>query len=101
MGYVIAASVAFGLGGALMRSSAGWSGLWPTLGVLACFATGALLLGRAVRTEGLTIAYVAGLGIEALVSVCLGRYVFHEAVSPVQLGGIALIAAGIATVQFG
>jgi multidrug transporter EmrE-like cation transporter len=47
------------------------------------------------------VAYVAGLGLEALLSVCLGRYVFHEAVSPVQFGGIALIAVGIATVQFG
>jgi quaternary ammonium compound-resistance protein SugE len=101
VGYVIAASVAFGLGGALMRISGGWSDVWPTLGVLACFAAGALLLGRAVSIEGLTVAYVAGLGIEALVSVCLGRYVFHEAVSPVQLAGIALIAVGIATVQFG
>ena len=100
MGFVVAASVAFGLGGALMRVSGG-SGVWPTLGVLTCFVAGALLLGRAVSTEGLTVAYVAGLGIEALVSVCLGRYLFHEVVSPVQLTGVVLIAAGIATVQFG
>jgi multidrug transporter EmrE-like cation transporter len=101
VGFVIAASLAFGIGGGLMKLSASSAGLWPIVGTAALFVVGALLLTRAVRTEGLSVAYIAGLGIEAFVSVAIGRYIFAERLTPPQAVGLALIAVGIATLRMG
>jgi multidrug transporter EmrE-like cation transporter len=98
---VIAASLAFGVGGALMKSSDGFSRLVPSLGVVVLFVFGAVFLARAVRSQGLSAAYVLGLGIEVLVSVGLGRYLYDERLTPYQLLGALLIVAGVATVRFG
>ena len=101
MGYVVAASIAFAVGGALMKLAAGAASVVPTLGVVVLFVAGGLLLGEAVRVQGLSVAYIAGLGIEAVMSVGIGRYVFNERLSGPQALGLLLIAAGIASVRFG
>jgi multidrug transporter EmrE-like cation transporter len=98
---VIAASVAFGVGGAFMKSSDGFSRVVPSIGVLVLFVVGAVFLTRAVRSQGLSAAYILGLGIEVLVSVGLGRYLYDERLTPFQLLGAMLIIAGVATVRFG
>ena len=98
---VIAASVAFGVGGAFMKASDGFTRPWPSSAITILFLLGAVLLSHAVRTEGLSMAYTAGLGIEALVSVGLGRYVLGERLSIAQLAGIGLILAGVASVRAG
>ena len=53
------------------------------------------------RSLGRCVAYIAGLGIEAFVSVAIGRYVFAERVTPPQAIGLVLIAAGIASIRLG
>jgi multidrug transporter EmrE-like cation transporter len=100
VGFVVVASIAFGIGGGLMKLSV-TSGAWPIVGAAGLFVVGALLLTRAVRTEGLSVAYIAGLGIEGLVSVVIGRYLFAERVTPPQAIGLALIVAGIASIRLG
>ncbi len=98
---VIAASLAFGIGGAFMKSSDGFSRLVPSVCVIVLFVVGAVFLTRAVRSQGLSAAYVLGLGIEVLVSVGLGRYLYDEHLTPFQVVGALLIVAGVATVRFG
>ena len=65
------------------------------------FVIGAVCLTLAVRSMGLSAAYVLGLGIEVLVSVGLGRYLDDEQFTPSQIIGALLIAAGVATVRYG
>jgi multidrug transporter EmrE-like cation transporter len=101
VGYVVAASIAFAIGGALMKIAAGAATVLPTVGVVVLFVVGGLLLGEAVRAQGLSVAYIAGLGIEAVASVAIGRYVFNERLSVPQAVGLLLIAAGIVSVRFG
>jgi multidrug transporter EmrE-like cation transporter len=101
VGYVIAASVAFAVGGALMKVAADAATVLPTLGVVVLFVAGGLLLGQAVRVQGLSVAYIAGLGIEVVMSVAIGRYVFNERLSGLQAVGLVLIAAGIASLRLG
>jgi multidrug transporter EmrE-like cation transporter len=101
MGFIVAASAAFGLGGALMTCSDGLHRLWPVAGIGVLFLVGALLLAMAVREEGLSVAYVVGLGCEAAIAVGLGRWVFDERLTPGQSVGLLLIAAGVASVRFG
>ena len=101
VGFVVAASIAFGIGGGLMKFSEGLHRLWPVTGIALLFLVGALLLAMAVRQEGLTVAYVVGLGCEAAIAVGLGRWVFDERLTPWQSVGLLLIAAGVASVRFG
>jgi multidrug transporter EmrE-like cation transporter len=101
VGFIVAASVAFGLGGALMKFSEGLHRLWPVAGIAVLFLVGSLLLAVAVRHEGLSVAYVVGLGMEAAIAVGIGRWVFDERLSPWQAVGLVLIAVGVASVRFG
>lgn len=84
-----------------MKSADGFSRLWPSLAVAVAFIVGAVLLTVAVRAEGLTTAYTVGLGLEALISVALGRWVFGEHMTMLQAVGVVLIIGGVASVRIG
>ncbi|MGH9270302.1 MAG: DMT family transporter [Ilumatobacteraceae bacterium] len=101
MGTVIAASVAFGVGGAWMKAADGFTRLWPSVAVTAFFVAGTVLLTHAVRTQGLSMAYTLGLGVEAVVTLSLGHYVFHERLSAAQLLGVGMILLGVGSVRLG
>jgi multidrug transporter EmrE-like cation transporter len=101
VGFVIGASVAFALGGAFMKASAGFSRLWPSLAVISLFVLGAFLLTRAVRVSGLATAYTSGLAVEALLTILVAIYWFGERLTPTKLISIALIVIGVAGVRGG
>ncbi len=88
---IAVASVAFATGGALMKWSDGFSRLGPSAAVGVLFLLGAAAMARAVTTEGLSSAFVMGLGIEAVVSVAMGVMLLGERLAPVEWGGIGLI----------
>jgi multidrug transporter EmrE-like cation transporter len=96
---VAVASVAFAVGGAFMKASNGFTRFWPSSAVLVLFVLGSVLLARAVRLEGLSTAYLLGLGLEALASVGLGLWLYGERLSPGRMAGVVLIAAGVAVVR--
>lgn len=100
MGPLIAASLAFSTGGVLMKTSAGFTRLAPSLGIVACFIVGAILLTRAVSRGGLSTTYVIGLGLEAVVSVAAGL-VLGESLTLTQTAGILLILGGLIAVNLG
>jgi len=101
MAWILTASAAFGVGGAFMKTSDGFARLVPGLAALVCFLLGAALLTMAVRAEGLSTAYTVGLGIEAVVSVGLGRYLYGEHLDVAQALGVGLIALGVLAVRVG
>ena len=84
-----------------MKVSDGFVRVWPSLAVVGLFVLGSFLLTRAVHAGGLATSYTFGLGVEAILSIILGMYVFGERLSPAQLIGIALIVVGIAGVRLG
>jgi multidrug transporter EmrE-like cation transporter len=98
---VILASLAFAIGGAFMKASDGFSRPWPSAGVAVLFLAGAVLLGFAVGAEGLSTAYTIGLGIEAVVSIGLGHWMFGERLTAPQVLGVVLILAGVVSVRIG
>jgi multidrug transporter EmrE-like cation transporter len=101
VGFVIGASVAFALGGAFMKGSAGFTRLWPSLAVTVLFVLGAILLTEAVHVSGLATAYTSGLGVEALITILVAISWFGERLTPTKLVGIALIVIGVAGVRGG
>jgi multidrug transporter EmrE-like cation transporter len=98
---VILASLAFAVGGACMKLSEGFTRPWPSAAVGVLFLAGAVLLGFAIGSEGLSAAYTIGLGVEATVSIALGRWMFGEHLTRPQLLGVLLILAGVVSVRIG
>lgn len=84
-----------------MKASHGFTRLSPSLMVVILFVVGAGLLSRAVQRDGLSTAYTLGLGIEAILSIMLGVYLFGEQLSVVKLIGLSLIVVGLAGVRLG
>jgi multidrug transporter EmrE-like cation transporter len=101
MATIIIGSLAFSIGGALMRESDGFTRLWPSVLIAACFVIGAGFLAKAVNRGGLSTTYVIGLGIEALISVGIGLAVLGERLTTSQTAGVAIILVGLATLKHG
>ena len=97
---VAVASVAFAAGGALMKWSDGFSRLLPSFAIGALFLLGAAAMARAVSTNGLSSAFVMGLGIEAVISVAMGVTLLGERLGPAEWGGIGLIVVGVALLRW-
>jgi multidrug transporter EmrE-like cation transporter len=98
---LVLASLAFSAGGVLMKPSGGFTRLGPSLGIVACFVLGAVLLTRAVDRGGLSTTYVLGLGLEAVVSVGAGMLLLGETLTAAQGAGIVLILGGLIAVNTG
>ena len=98
---IIFGSVAFSIGAAFMGVTDGFTRLWPSIVVAACFVAGAGFLARAVHTGGLSTTYVIGLGIEALLTVGIGLAVLGERLTAAQTVGVGIILVGLVTLKHG
>jgi multidrug transporter EmrE-like cation transporter len=78
---VSVASTAFAVGGGRMKLSDGFSRIGPSVAVAVLFVAGAALLARAVQLDGLTMAYLVGLGLEAIGAAAIGTVLFSEQVT--------------------
>src|SRR5262245_35207736 len=94
--WVLAAAMFFTGGGVAMKASAGMTRLTPTLLFFLLFAVGALFQALALRYAELGVAYVVVLGLEAVLAVGLGCFVFAEQVSPLKCFGVLVVVLGIA-----
>lgn len=72
----------------------GWS--IASLVLLAGFV---VLLGRALQVLPVGTAYAVWTGIGAVGTVLMGVALFGEALSPMRLGGVALVVAGIVALK--
>jgi drug/metabolite transporter superfamily protein YnfA len=86
-------------GDAVVRS--GLRGAQPGLIAIGCLMLGAY--GVAVNTVRWDFSRLLGVyvAVFAVISVCWGRFVFHEQVPPVIWAGLGLIFAGGLLIQFG
>ena len=84
-----------------MKASDGFTRPGPSAAVLALFVGGAVLLTYAVKSQSLSSAYVVGLGLEAVVSIGLGLWLFGERLTWTQGIGVVLIVAGVTSVRLG
>ena len=98
---ILIGAVAFSVGGAFMGDSAGFTRLWPSMIVAACFVIGSGFLARAVHRGGLSTTYVIGLGFEAVITVAIGLALFGERLSVAQGAGIVIILVGLVTLKYG
>ena len=92
--YSLAAAL-YVAGGVFMKHSAGLTRWLPTLALVALFGAGALIQAWAMKQESLGSSYVVVLGLEALLAVIAGYFLFAEQLNARMLGGVALVVAGI------
>ena len=87
------------LGTSLLKLSAGFSRPLPSLLVVAAYSTSMLLLSRVVQTIPLGITYALWSGVGIVAIVLVGLLAYRQVPSPGQLMGMALITAGVITVN--
>ena len=87
------------LGTSLLKLSAGFSRPLPTLLVVAAYSTSMLLLSRVVQTIPLGITYALWSGVGIVAIVLVGLLAYRQVPSTGQLLGMALITAGVITVN--
>ncbi len=92
----IAAEVA---GTSCLKLSEGFSRPWPSLLVLLAYGCSMLLLSRVVQTIPLGITYAIWSGIGIIAIVVVGVVAYRQTPTPTQLFGMALITAGVITVN--
>ena len=78
-----------------LKYSDGFSRLVPSVLTVAAMAASIICLGIAVKSLPVGTAYAVWTGIGAAGTAVLGMYLFGEPATPLRLGSIALVIAGI------
>jgi small multidrug resistance pump len=90
------AALCFTIGGIFMQKSQGLTQLLPTSLLFLCFLLGASLQTLAMQKTGeMGKTYVLVVGLEAILAVGFGTFIFHEGYSFLKLLGIVLITVGV------
>lgn len=92
--YSLAATL-YVVGGVFMKYSAGLTRWLPALALVVVFGAGALIQAWAMKQEALGSSYVVVLGLEALLAVIAGYFLFAEQMTPKMISGVVLVVLGI------
>ena len=79
-----------------LKSSHGFTRLWPSVATLVLMSLSFFLLATALNHLPIGTAYAVWTGIGAVGTALLGIILFGESASPARLACIGLILAGIA-----
>lgn len=92
--YSLAAAL-YVAGGVFMKHSAGLTRWLPALALVTLFSAGALVQAFAMKHESLGSSYVVVLGLEALLAVIAGYFLFAEQMTPRMIFGVVIVVLGI------
>ncbi|RDI50573.1 DMT family transporter [Nocardia mexicana] len=102
MGYLLLAGaiVVEVIATSLMKSTEGFTRLWPTLAVLAGYTVSFTLLAQAL-TRGLQVgvAYAVWSAVGTAAIVAVGVMFLREPLSAAKIAGVALVVAGVVTLN--
>ena len=89
-------------GTSLLKAADGFTRLWPTAGCIAGYALSILMLSLSIqRGMNVSIGYAIWSGVGTAAIVTIGFLFLHQPVSVLQIGGIALVIAGVIVVNLG
>ena len=85
----------------LLKSTDGFTRLWPTAATLTGYVVSFVFLSQAVKQIPIGVAYAmwSGLGTAAIVSI--GIVFLGEGVSVAKIAGVALVIAGVVLLNLG
>jgi small multidrug resistance pump len=79
----------------LMKSTEGFTRLWPTVTVLVGYVASFILLAQAVKRIEVGVAYAIWSGVGTAAIVAIGAAFLGESLTIAKVAGIALIIAGV------
>lgn len=83
-----------------LKSTDGFTKLWPSVGVIAAMVASMFLLALAARGLPIGTAYAVWTGIGAVGTAIVGIAVFGESAATPRLLCMVLIIAGVAGLKF-
>ncbi|MBN8924369.1 MAG: QacE family quaternary ammonium compound efflux SMR transporter [Rhodanobacter sp. 68-29] len=83
------------IGTSALKSSAGFSRLWPSVVVVAGYGTAFYFLSLALRQIPVGIAYAVWSGAGTVLITLIGVLAFRQKIDAAGVLGIALIVAGV------
>jgi multidrug transporter EmrE-like cation transporter len=92
---LLAASVAYTIGGVCMKYSQGLTRTLPSILLFALFIAGAAFQAIAMKKSEMAVTYIFVLGLESVLAFLLGVIVFRESVSLSRIAAVGLVTAGI------
>jgi small multidrug resistance pump len=85
----------------LLKSTDGFSRLWPTLACLGAYAGSFAALSVAVRQVPVGVAYAMWSGIGTAAIVAIGVVFLGESLSVGKVAGVALVIGGVVLLNVG
>lgn len=92
---LVAAALCFSFGGLAMKFADGVARPGPAAAFLGLFVAGAVLQSLALRKADLGVAYIAVLGLEAVLTFAFSVWLLHEAATPTRIAAVLLILGGV------
>lgn len=84
----------------LIKSTEGFTRLWPTLGCLAGYAAALVLLAQAIeRGMQVGIGYAVWAALGTTLIVVIGVLFLNEPLTAAKVAGVALVVAGVVTLN--
>lgn len=82
-------------GTTMLKASAGFTAIWPSIGVIVGYALSFYCLSIALKHIALSLAYAIWSGAGTVFTAIIGIIIWNEALSLFKFLGIALIIGGI------
>ncbi|MFV0371739.1 MAG: DMT family transporter, partial [Azonexus sp.] len=93
--YLILAIVAEVAGTSFLKTSEGFTKLWPSLAVVVGYGAAFFFLSLTLRTIPVGVAYAIWSGLGIVLITAVGWLAFDQKLDAAGLAGITLIAAGV------
>ncbi|HWV23427.1 MAG TPA: multidrug efflux SMR transporter [Thermomicrobiales bacterium] len=84
-----------------LKQSDGFSKLWPSVITIVGYVIAFWLVGQALKTIPVSVAYAIWSGVGTAVVAAIGMAFLGESVSVMKVGGIAMIVAGVVALNLG
>jgi small multidrug resistance pump len=97
--YLLAAIAAEVFATSTIKSTEGFTRLWPTLACLAGYIISFIALSQAVKGVQVGIAYAIWSGLGTAAIVAIGAAFLGEPITVTKVTGMALIIAGVVTLN--
>jgi small multidrug resistance pump len=91
----LCAAASYTFGGVCMKLSDGFTRPIPSIALFGLFFLGAGLQTLVTQKNELAISYIVVLGLEAVLALAFGVFIFREGLSAFKLIGFALVVCGV------
>jgi small multidrug resistance pump len=89
------------VGTLFLRSSDGFTKLWPSVGTVVGYGLAFVLLAQALRSIDVGVAYAVWAGVGTALITIIGIVALGEPATALKLAGTALIVVGVVALNLG